>query len=185
MISIKGLYKDFGSLHILKGVSCEVEKGEKVVLIGPSGSGKSTLLRCINQLEAPTYGEILMDGKLLTAPDPYLHFDIIRLSETYGKLTASGMDDTAAIAKIKAEDLLRPHEGKAYRAALKQYEKANRIDIDIARQKMGMVFQHFNLFGNLTVLQNLTFAPVRCLPRYALGRAEATDCHHPRACHGA
>ena len=161
MISIKGLYKDFGSLHILKGVSCEVEKGEKVVLIGPSGSGKSTLLRCINQLEAPTYGEILMDGKLLTAPDPYLHFDIIRLSETYGKLTASGMDDTAAIAKIKAEDLLRPHEGKAYRTALKQYEKANRIDIDIARQKMGMVFQHFNLFGNLTVLQNLTFAPVR------------------------
>ena len=161
MISVKGLYKDFGSLHILKGVSCEVQKGEKVVLIGPSGSGKSTLLRCVNQLEAPTFGEIWMDGKLLTAPDPYLHFDIIRLSETYGKLVASGMGDEAAIAKIKAEDLLRSREGKAYRSALREIEKADRINIDAARQKMGMVFQHFNLFNNLTVLQNLTFAPVQ------------------------
>lgn len=161
MISVKGLYKDFGSLHILKGVSCEVTKGEKVVLIGPSGSGKSTLLRCINQLEDPTFGEIWMDGKLLTAPDPYLHFDVIRLSETYGRLAASGMGDDAAIAKIKAEDLLRPREGKAYRAALKDIEKTHRINIDTARQKMGMVFQHFNLFNNLTVLGNLTFAPVQ------------------------
>ena len=161
MISVKGLYKDFGSLHILKGVSCEVKKGEKVVLIGPSGSGKSTLLRCVNQLEAPTYGEIWMDGKLLTAPDPYLHFDIIRLSDTYHTLTAAGTEDMTAIGRIKAEDLLKKREGSAYRAALKQYEKANRINIDTARQKMGMVFQHFNLFNNLTVLQNLTFAPVR------------------------
>lgn len=64
MISVRNLYKDFGSLHILKSVSCDVERGEKVVLIGPSGSGKSTLLRCVNQLETPTYGEIWMDGKL-------------------------------------------------------------------------------------------------------------------------
>ena len=106
MISVKNLYKDFGSLHILKAVSCEVKKGEKVVLIGPSGSGKSTLLRCINQLETPTFGEIWMDGKLLTAPDPYLHFDVIRLSKTYLDLTAAGVDDAAAIQRIKAEDLL-------------------------------------------------------------------------------
>lgn len=161
MISVKGLYKDFGSLHILKGVSCEVKKGEKVVLIGPSGSGKSTLLRCMNQLEDPTFGEIWMGGKLLTAPDPYLHFDVIRLSETYRKLVASGMGDDAAIAQIKTEDLLRTREGKAYRAALKDIEKTHRINIDTARQKMGMVFQHFNLFNNLTVLGNLTFAPVQ------------------------
>ena len=148
-------------MHILKGVSCEIKKGEKVALIGPSGSGKSTLLRCINQLEAPTFGEIWMDGSLLTSPDPYLHFDVIRLSETYARLTASGMEGDAAIAKIKAEDLLRPHEGKAYRTALKDIEKKHRINIDTARQKMGMVFQHFNLFSNLTVLGNLTFAPVQ------------------------
>ena len=161
MISVKNLYKDFGSLHILKAVSCEVKKGEKVVLIGPSGSGKSTLLRCINQLETPTFGEIWMDGKLLTAPDPYLHFDVIRLSKTYLDLTAAGVDDAAAIQRIKAEDLLKKTEGAPYHAALKQIENENRIDIDTARQKMGMVFQHFNLFSNMTILQNLTFAPVQ------------------------
>ena len=161
MISVKNLYKDFGSLHILKAVSCEVKKGEKVVLIGPSGSGKSTLLRCINQLETPTFGEIWMDGKLLTAPDPYLHFDVIRLSKTYLDLTAAGVDDAAAIQRIKAEDLLKKTEGAPYHAAMKQIENENRIDIDAARQKMGMVFQHFNLFSNMTILQNLTFAPVQ------------------------
>ena len=161
MISVKNLYKDFGSLHILKAVSCEVKKGEKVVLIGPSGSGKSTLLRCINQLETPTFGEIWMDGKLLTAPDPYLHFDVIRLSKTYLDLTAAGVDDAAAIQRIKAEDLLKKEEGAPYHAAMKQIETENRIDIDAARQKMGMVFQHFNLFSNMTILQNLTFAPVQ------------------------
>ncbi len=161
MISVKNLYKDFGSLHILKAVSCEVKKGEKVVLIGPSGSGKSTLLRCINQLETPTFGEIWMDGKLLTAPDPYLHFDVIRLSKTYLDLTAAGVDDAAAIQRIKAEDLLKKTEGAPYHAAMKQIETENRIDIDAARQKMGMVFQHFNLFSNMTILQNLTFAPVQ------------------------
>ena len=161
MISVKNLYKDFGSLHILKAVSCEVKKGEKVVLIGPSGSGKSTLLRCINQLETPTFGEIWMDGKLLTSPDPYLHFDVIRLSKTYLDLTAAGADDAAAIQRIKAEDLLKKTEGAPYHAAMKQIETENRIDIDTARQKMGMVFQHFNLFSNMTILQNLTFAPVQ------------------------
>ena len=161
MISVKNLYKDFGNLHILKAVSCEVKKGEKVVLIGPSGSGKSTLLRCINQLETPTFGEIWMDGKLLTAPDPYLHFDVIRLSKTYLDLTAAGVDDAAAIQRIKAEDLLKKKEGAPYHAAMKQIENENRIDIDAARQKMGMVFQHFNLFSNMTILQNLTFAPVQ------------------------
>lgn len=161
MISVKNLYKDFGSLHILKAVSCEVKKGEKVVLIGPSGSGKSTLLRCINQLETPTFGEIWMDGKLLTAPDPYLHFDVIRLSKTYLDLTAAGVDDAAAIQRIKAEDLLKKKEGAPYHAAMKQIENENRIDIDAARQKMGMVFQHFNLFSNMTILQNLSFAPVQ------------------------
>ena len=161
MISVRNLYKDFGSLHILKSVSCEVERGEKVVLIGPSGSGKSTLLRCVNQLETPTYGEIWMDGKLLTAPDPYLHPDVIRLSKTYARLHAEGMEDETAIRKIKEEDLLRKMEGSGYRAAMKALEKENRIGIDAARQKMGMVFQHFNLFNNLTVLKNLTFAPVQ------------------------
>ena len=62
MISIKDLTKDFGSLRVLKGVNLEVTACEVVVVIGPSGSGKSTLLRCINYLEQPTGGEIVVDG---------------------------------------------------------------------------------------------------------------------------
>ncbi len=62
MISIKDLHKYFGSLHVLRGVSLEIAEKEVVVVIGPSGSGKSTLLRCINFLEEPTSGEIVVDG---------------------------------------------------------------------------------------------------------------------------
>ena len=58
MIEVKGLYKDFGSLHVLRGVSLNVEQGDIISIIGPSGSGKSTLLRSINLLEKPTFGEI-------------------------------------------------------------------------------------------------------------------------------
>ncbi|MGN1051754.1 MAG: ATP-binding cassette domain-containing protein, partial [Candidatus Scatosoma sp.] len=77
MVEIKNVYKKFGALQVLKGVSCQVKKGERIVLIGPSGSGKSTLLRCMNLLEEPTYGEVWTENKLLTPVDPYLHFDII------------------------------------------------------------------------------------------------------------
>ena len=62
---------------MLKAVSTTVNKGEKVVIIGPSGGGKSTLLRCMNLLEEPTYGEVWVDGDLITPVDPYLHPDII------------------------------------------------------------------------------------------------------------
>ena len=76
MISVKNIFKNFGDLQVLKGVSCEIEKGEKIVIIGPSGSGKSTFLRCMNLLENPTYGEVWVDNDLVTPVDPYLHFDI-------------------------------------------------------------------------------------------------------------
>ncbi len=62
MIDIKDLKKDFGKISVLKGVNLSVEEGEVVVIIGPSGSGKSTILRCINYLEQPTGGEIIVDG---------------------------------------------------------------------------------------------------------------------------
>ena len=83
MIDVKGLYKDFGSLHVLRGVSLHVDEGEIISIIGPSGSGKSTLLRSINLLEKPTFGEIWVENRLITQPDPYLHFDVIRASNTY------------------------------------------------------------------------------------------------------
>ncbi len=166
MISVKNIYKYFGKkdeIKVLKGTSCEINKGEQVVIIGPSGGGKSTMLRCMNLLEAPTYGEVWVDGKLITPVDPYLHFDIIEASKTFKKMMAE--DDTATkesvIAKIKAEDLLKKHEGRAYKNLIKKAEKENRMNINAARAKMGMVFQHFNLFNNLTVIQNLTLAPLQ------------------------
>lgn len=66
MIEVKNLEKSFGDLHILKGITTTIEKGEKVVIIGPSGSGKSTFLRCLNRLEQPTSGQILFEGQDLT-----------------------------------------------------------------------------------------------------------------------
>ena len=171
MISVKNVYKQFGEVKVLNGVSCEIKNGERVVIIGPSGSGKSTLLRCMNLLEEPTYGEVWLGDDLLTPADPYLHFDVIETSKTYKTLFAQAKaaapdasDDQIKediIKKIKAEDLLHKHEGKEYKKALQKIEDDSRIDINIARQRMGMVFQHFNLFNNLTVLQNLTLAPVK------------------------
>ncbi|MGI6143038.1 MAG: amino acid ABC transporter ATP-binding protein [bacterium] len=62
MIKVSKLYKNFGSLEVLKDINTEIEKGEVVVVVGPSGSGKSTFLRCLNYLEEPTSGEIIVDG---------------------------------------------------------------------------------------------------------------------------
>ncbi len=103
MISIKDLKKNFGDNEILKGISYEIDKGEKIAVIGPSGSGKSTFLRCINLLETPTSGKIFFNGEEITSPE---------------------------------------------------------VDVNRVRSRMGMVFQHFNLFNNLTIMDNITLAPV-------------------------
>ncbi|MDI6601646.1 MAG: amino acid ABC transporter ATP-binding protein [Thermoanaerobacteraceae bacterium] len=103
MIHVKDLHKNFGKLHVLKGINAEVKKGEVVVIIGPSGSGKSTFLRCINLLEYPTSGEIYIEGELIN----------------------------------------------------------RKTDENKIRQKIGMVFQHFNLFNNLNVINNITLAPMK------------------------
>lgn len=169
IIEIKGLYKNFKNVEVLKGISMELKKGEVIALIGPSGCGKSTFLRCMNLLENPTYGEIWLEDKLLTPVDPYLHFDVIRLSKTYKELfekyKAEGENETVldekVIKEIKEKDLLKKNEGKEYKALMKKIAKENTEDVNLARRKVGMVFQHFNLFNNLTVLQNLTLAPVK------------------------
>ena len=163
MLSVRNIYKNFDNLEVLKGVSTEIDKGQVIAIIGASGSGKSTLLRCMNLLETPTFGEVWMDDKLLTPVDPYLHTEVIMASNTYKKLVAGGMDSDAAIAKIKAEDLLKEKfsaaEGKEYKAVMKKIYDENHLDINLARQKMGMVFQQFNLFNNKTVKQNIMLAP--------------------------
>ena len=141
MIDVKELHKSFGKKEILKGINCTIKQGERVVIIGPSGSGKSTLLRCMNLLETPDSGEVLLEGKLISEVDASLHKELQKA--------------------VKAKKGNKPVRVKADKKAVKAYEKANRLDINLARQQMGMVFQHFNLFNNLTVLQNLTLAPVK------------------------
>lgn len=68
MIKVEGVNKFFGQLHVLKEINLNVRSGEKVVVIGPSGSGKSTLIRCMNLLETPSTGQIMIDGVDITAP---------------------------------------------------------------------------------------------------------------------
>ena len=170
MISIKNVYKKFVTDKtcnmVLNGVSGDIADGEKVVIIGASGSGKSTLLRCMNLLEKPTFGEVWIDDKLITPVDPYLHEDVIKASKTFNKMIAS-YDEVSdevinlVIKEIKEKDLLNEkNDGKEYKNLIKKIYKENHLDIDLVRQKMGMCFQHFNLFNNLTIMDNLILAPV-------------------------
>lgn len=120
LIKTVNLHKSFGDLHVLRGVSETVHKGEVVTIIGPSGGGKSTFLRCLNLLEKPEEGKIYFEGEEMT-----------------GNLTKE--------------------EKQAVRR--KEMPKPGKIDIDAHRQKMGMVFQQFNVFPHLTVAENITLAP--------------------------
>ena len=189
IIDIKNIYKYFGKLQVLNGISCEIKKGEKIAIIGPSGSGKSTFLRCMNLLEEPTYGEVWLEDKLVTPVDPYLHRNVIMSSKTFRKAMASQMKSVlgdecgdiedydllagrmdrkefetladSVISDIKKNDLLKRSEGAEYSARLRNYKKKYNLNINIARQRVGMVFQHFNLFNNLTIMQNMILAPVQ------------------------
>jgi glutamine transport system ATP-binding protein len=114
-IEVRNLHKSFGSNNVLKGIDLTVADGEVVAVIGPSGSGKSTLLRCLNKLEEPTGGQVIVDGVDLTDRS---------------------------------------------------------VKLDRVRQRIGMVFQHFNLFPHMTVLENITLAPVELK---LLSKAEARE----------
>ena len=127
----------------------------------------------MNLLENPTFGEVWLDDKLITPVDPYLHYDIIKASSTYKKMFEQHKDDKElnlsdeeisdlVIKLIKEKDLLNEkREGKEYRKLMKKTYLDNYIDIDYARQKVGMCFQHFNLFNNLTIMDNLILAPTQ------------------------
>lgn len=106
MITISHLRKEYPNVVPLKDVNAEINKGDVISIIGPSGTGKSTLLRAINMLDAPTSGQIIIDGEDITAKGCKLH---------------------------------------------------------LVRQKMGMVFQSFNLFAHMNVIENITYGPIKLL----------------------
>lgn len=161
MISVKNIHKKFGELSVLNGIDCNVSAGEKIAIIGPSGSGKSTLLRCMNLLEVPTEGEVWLEENLISKADAYLHPEIIKTSKTCKSLVEGGLDSDAAVEKIIKERLLKKHEGKDFARAMKEYIDSVGLDINLARRRIGMVFQHFNLFNNKTVIENLTMVPIQ------------------------
>ena len=104
MIEVKDLHKSYGKLNVLQGITETIQDQEVVCVIGPSGSGKSTFLRCLNLLETPTSGTIVIDGVEITDP---------------------------------------------------------KNDVNKIRENRGMVFQRFNLFPHMSVLDNITLAPVK------------------------
>lgn len=104
MLKVRNLKKKFGKNLVLKGIDLDVTSGERLAIIGPSGCGKSTFLRCLNMLEKPTSGSILIEG----------------------------------------EDITK-----------------NEVNLSLVRRKIGMVFQQFNLFAHLSVLDNIILAPVK------------------------
>ena len=122
----------------------------------------------MNLLEEPTHGEIWVEDKLVNIADPYEHDEILKTSKTYLKTVArycaDGIKQTEAekkaVQEIKENRLLQKNEGSEFKKSVKAYNAKYGVDINRARQDVGMVFQHFNLFNNMTVIQNLTLAPV-------------------------
>ena len=106
MLALEGLHKRFGDLHVLRGIDMQVERGQVVCVIGPSGSGKSTLLRCINLLEPPDEGRILLEGRTITGGElnryvnVYLNDEDVRVLQ--GLETEVGDSDVLVILPAMA-----------------------------------------------------------------------------------
>jgi polar amino acid transport system ATP-binding protein len=112
-VELRDIHVSFGTLEVLRGVDLKVASGKTTCVIGPSGSGKSTLLRCVNRLQEPDSGDLLLDGESVIRSDP-----------------------------------------------------------DALRQRVGMVFQHFNLFGHRSVLDNIVL-PLRSVKKLSKEEAAA------------
>lgn len=154
ILSVKDLHKSFKDLKVLQGVTIDINKGDVVAIIGPSGCGKSTFLRCLNMLETPTVGQIVLNGEYLYKNERvYLKREMKALLA----LKKQKLFDEEAQAKYKAVEA----EYLALRKIEKEIEKQANKNIDKQRQKIGMVFQQFNLFPHLTVMQNITLAPMK------------------------
>ena len=131
IIEVENLKKDFGKLQVLKGITTKIYKNEVLSIIGSSGSGKSTFIRCLNLLEQPTGGKIIFEGK--TIYDEENQEKVIK-NKFIRKL----------IKFVKS----------------KKDTQLDEKELNDHRKKMGMVFQHFNVFPNMSVLDNITLGPI-------------------------
>ena len=154
LLRVNNLHKKFGNLQVLQGVSIDINKGDVVAVIGPSGCGKSTFLRCLNLLETPSSGEIIIDNEYVFKKQRvYLKRQIKELLA----LKKQGTFDKNA--EQRYEEIKAQYD--AMKAEEKLIDKAAEKNINLHRQKIGMVFQQFNLFPHLTVLKNITLAPMK------------------------
>ena len=152
ILSVRKLYKKFGKLEVLKGVDLDIYKGDAIAIIGPSGCGKSTFLRCLNLLEQPNAGQILMNDELVFKNERvYLKRRLKAMKQAKNQ---GEPFDQEEFNSLKAEY-------EALRAIEKSLEKEFLKKINTHRQRVGMVFQQFNLFPHLTVLKNITLAPTK------------------------
>lgn len=147
LIEVKNLYKNFKNLQVLKGIDLDIHKGEVISIIGSSGSGKSTLLRSINLLEIPQNGTITFKGDLV--------FDI----ETNYLEIADLIQQIKENPSKELEHKLKKEMKKEEKITLKKSFALEKT-INEYRTNVGMVFQHFNIFKNLNVIDNITLAPV-------------------------
>ncbi len=154
VISVKNLYKTFNKLEVLKGLSIDIRKGDVVAVVGPSGCGKSTFLRCLNLLETPSAGEIIFNGEYLYKNER------VYLKRQMRELLAKRKPKSLSSEEKEKYDALN-EEYQALRKTEKEIEKVTAKSINAHRQKIGMVFQQFNLFPHLTILKNITLAPIK------------------------
>ena len=152
LLSVRNLYKKFGDLEVLKGVNLDIYKGDVVAIIGPSGCGKSTFLRCLNLLENPNAGQIVLENEYVFKNERVYLKRKMRAMKQAQKNGESFDEEAYNALKAEYEEL---------REAEKTIEKAVSKQLNVHRQKIGMVFQQFNLFPHLTVLKNITLAPVK------------------------
>jgi polar amino acid transport system ATP-binding protein len=158
LLEVKALFKQFGDHKVLKGIDLDVKKGDVIAIIGPSGCGKSTFLRCLNLLETPTGGEIVFnDEHVFKLYSSYAKERMIELKAKIKSCKKSGEDVSGLLKELNEVR----HVYLAQRQEEKTVGKNINKSINVHRQKIGMVFQQFNLFPNLTVMQNITLAPVK------------------------
>ena len=131
VVSIRGLMKNFGDLHVLKGVDLDVHRGEVVVILGPSGSGKSTMLRCINRLEEPTSGQIFFEDTEITSKDTDINAVRAKLGMVFQSFNLFPHLTAKKNVMLAQQKVLKRNKEEAEKVAIEQLTKvglAERVD---------------------------------------------------------